>query len=133
MLREFLEAATHWARERDDIVGLALIGSHARDAARPDSDVDLSVLCKHSDVLTDNQDWAARFGKILKISTEQYGVTCSVRVFYDAGLEVEFGIADPSWASLPLDSGTRRVISDGIRILYDPIGLFGKARDAAAA
>ncbi len=67
MLSKFLEAATQWAHERDDIVGLALIGSHARDAARPDSDVDLFVLCENSRSLIDNKDWTARFGDIVKI------------------------------------------------------------------
>src|SRR3954447_7942599 len=35
---------TRWAADRDDILGLLLVGSYARNAARPDSDLDLVVL-----------------------------------------------------------------------------------------
>jgi len=131
-LLSFLEAVSRWAESRDDVVGLALIGSHARNAARPDSDIDLTVLCESLEALVNDQDWAALFGEIREIGTERYGRTCSVRVFYENGLEVEFGIAEISWAKIPLDSGTRRVISDGIRILYDPIGFLEEAKNAAA-
>ena len=127
----FLEAVSKWAESREDILGLALIGSHARDEARPDSDIDLTVLCESIDALVSDQDWAGLFGEIRKIGTERYGPTRSVRVFYENGLEVEFGIAEDSWVKLPLDSGTRRVISDGIRVLYDPGGLLADARNAA--
>jgi hypothetical protein len=43
----------------------------------------------------------------------------SLRVRYADGLEVEFGIADRTWASAPLDPGTRRVIEDGCIVLFD--------------
>ena len=131
-LPSFLDAVSRWAESREGVVGLALIGSHARNAARPDSDVDLTVLCEDLEALVNDQDWAALFGEIREIGTERYGPTRSVRVFYEGGLEVEFGIAEVSWATVPLDSGTRRVIADGIRILYDPIGLLEEARNAAA-
>ncbi len=39
-------------------------------------------------------------------------------------------LAVPAWAEVPLDAGTEQVISDGIRILYDPEGLLGGAMDA---
>ncbi|MCW2089313.1 hypothetical protein [Rhodococcus qingshengii] len=34
-------------------------------------------------------------------------------------LLVELNFASESWADLPLDAGTRRVLEDGHRILYD--------------
>ena len=130
-LLELLDAVTEWARDHDDVVGLALIGSYARGAARPDSDVDFSILSENAGLLIDNQEWTARFGEPCKVMTEHYGPTVSVRVFYEHGWEVEFGVASPHWAKVPLDSGTKRVISDGIRILYDPNGLFRAAKNAA--
>ena len=40
---------------------------------------------------------------------------------YEDGKEVEFGITVRSWANtLPVDFGTKTVVSDGIRILFDP-------------
>ena len=32
---------------------------------------------------------------------------------------------EPDWIALPLDEGTRRVLSDGYCVLYDRAGYFG--------
>lgn len=128
----FLKAVSKWAETCEDVLGLALVGSHARSAAGTDSDVDLLVLCESLDALTNNQDWVELFGEIREIGTECYGSIRSVRVFYEVGIEVEFGIAEVSWATIPLDSGTRRVISDGMRILYDREDFLQDAKNAAA-
>ncbi len=39
------------------------------------------------------------------------------RVRLPDGLLVEFGIATPEWAALPVDPGTAKVITDGCKIL----------------
>jgi hypothetical protein len=54
---------------------------------------------------------------------EAWGRVTSLRVWYEDGLEVEFSLATPDWATSP-DDGTRRVVSDGLRVLWDPNGLF---------
>jgi hypothetical protein len=42
---------------------------------------------------------------------------------YNGG-EMEFGFASPAWAGVhPVDTGKRRVIAEGCRILHDPRGL----------
>jgi hypothetical protein len=42
-----------------------------------------------------------------------------VRAWFADGLEVEFGFTTPDWAAAPLDEGTRRVVRDGLRVLFD--------------
>jgi hypothetical protein len=50
------------------------------------------------------------------------------------GLEVEVGIAEPVWAATdPVDPGTRRVVTDGLRILHDPDGRLAALAIAASA
>ena len=131
-LKNFLNEVTMWADENPYVVGLALAGSHARGAGRIDSDIDLVVLCLDPSALLDRYDWIDRFGEVLNVGTEDYGAVRSLRVFYKDGLEVEFGINDPTWVSVPLDSGTHIVISDGIRVLYDPKNLLCDARNATS-
>jgi hypothetical protein len=80
-----------------------------------------------------NGDWPACFGDVQSSSIEDYGAAKSRRIFYADGLEVEFGIAAPSWTSIPLDPGTRRVLVDGVKVLYDPRKLFRAANEAARA
>ena len=48
-----------------------------------------------------------------------------------SGQEVELGIGQPAWASVtPIDDGTRRVATDGMRAIYDPDGLLAKLQHA---
>jgi predicted nucleotidyltransferase len=98
---ELLDRVTRWAAARSDLIGLALVGSHARGEARPDSDIDLVLLARRT----------------------------SLRVHYEDGLEVEYGLTSSAWATPPIDEGTARVISGGMRILLDREGLLESALD----
>ncbi|WP_406010148.1 hypothetical protein OG440_31650 [Streptomyces sp. NBC_00637] len=43
-----------------------------------------------------------------------------------SGLEVEVGVGSARWARTdPVDEGTRRLVTDGARPLYDPAGILG--------
>ncbi len=123
VVAELLEAVVGWAEMETSIVGVALVGSHARDAARPDSDVDLVVLVRNPQKFLADTAWLEQFGSVVSCETEDWGRVTSLRVFYGEGLEVEFGLTIPDWAELPVDVGTRRVVSDGMRVLYDPEGI----------
>ena len=62
------------------------------------------------------------FGRVGRANTEDWGLVQPVRVFHQAGPEVEFGMAHPTWAALPLDEGTRVVITGGVKVLLDRDG-----------
>lgn len=74
--------------------------------------------------MVESPDFVKLFGPIARQQTEYYGACTSVRVWYDNGLEVEFGLVEPSWIALPLDAGTREVLADGYRVLLDKKGYF---------
>lgn len=112
-----------WAETRRDVLGVALVGSHARQAARPGSDVDLVIVCESPSAYLENAAWIGAFGRPLRTDREDWGRVTSVRVRYAGGLEVEFGIADAAWAEAPLDEGTRRVVKDGCIVLFDRGGV----------
>ncbi len=130
MAIEFFAHFTAWAQSQGAITSVGLVGSHARDAARPDSDIDLIVLTTDPETLIQDHTWCRQFGIVESIGVEDYGAIISVRVHYTDGLEVEYGIGRPSWAAVPLDAGTRGVISDGLRILWDPQLLLQHAQAA---
>jgi uncharacterized protein len=115
-----------------DIRGLALVGSWARGSARADSDVDLVVLTSHPDRYLADDDWTAALGDAEVLDTQAWGVLTERRLLLKGGLEVEVGIAEPTWAATdPVDPGTRRVVTDGLRILHDPDGRLAALADAA--
>ena len=83
------------------------------------SDVDIVVLGDNPSVF-DDASWfrQLRPGARL-IRTDVWGPVSERRFRLSSGLIVELGIAPSSWADVPLDSGTRRVLTDGHRIVYD--------------
>ena len=123
----FINRFSAWAQSQPGILAAALVGSHARGQARPDSDVDLVLLVTRPQDWINDPGWAAVFGAANAIQVEDWGRVISLRVFYQDGLEVEFGITSPEWAGHPLDAGTARVISDGMHILVDKAGLLKRA------
>ena len=96
---------------------MALVGSWARGSARDDSDVDLVVLIE-----TENDDWVAELAPGAElVRRRDWGPITERRLRLPSGLEVEVGLATPSWAAIdPVDAGTRRVVADGLRAVYDP-------------
>ena len=118
----FIESFSSWARTQSDIEAVALVGSHAREDANEDSDVDLVILTLDPDRYLLDKSWVSIFGEPERYQEEDYGKLTSVRVFYAGALEVEFGFTTPDWARAPIDAGTERVVSGGIKVLYDPRG-----------
>lgn len=117
-----LTAVRDWAEDRSDIRAVALVGSHARGDARPDSDVDLVLLCIDPALYLDQTAWVSSFGEVDRSSLEDWGRVRSVRVHYRCGPEVEFAIADLDWAEVPPDRGTSDVLRSGCLILLDRDG-----------
>jgi predicted nucleotidyltransferase len=118
-IRDFLDAFVAWAADQPDVQGVALVGSHARGAAREDSDIDLVILIAQPQNYLDNIQWVERFGVPEKHQTDDYVKLISLRVWYQDGYEVEYGITAPDWAATPLDAGTREVISGGMLVLFE--------------
>jgi len=118
-VQEFLSKVTQWGIASDNISAILLVGSHARGEARPDSDVDIVILAEIPGRYLDEQLWLERFGDPLRVSIEDWGLVKSLRVWYEGGLEVEFGFTSDAWLSIPMDAGTKNVLSDGFHLLVD--------------
>lgn len=122
---EFLDVVRVWAEQKPDISAVAVVGSQAHGTARPDSDIDLVILSDNSAPLRIT-DWLEELGPLTQVSTETWGVLTSHRVEYVNAGEVEAGVADTSWADIPVDPGTERSVKDGIVPIFDPRGLLRK-------
>lgn len=116
---QFLSRFSQWAADQPEIRAVALVGSYARNEATDTSDVDLIIISSAPDRYLQNTRWAQRFGAIDRQQFEGYSNVTSLRVWYSGSHEVEYGIADETWAASPLNEGTRQVISDGMRILFE--------------
>ena len=119
MFEDFLCRFAEWAAAADAIDSAILVGSYARGTHTPSSDIDLVVLTPYKDALIEKPDFPLHFGAVAKEQTEYYGTCTSIRVWYENGLEVEFGLVEPTWIELPLVRGTQQVLSGGYRVLVD--------------
>lgn len=118
-VRNFLLELVNWARERDELFALALVGSQARGEAKPDSDIDILLLLNDPSEYLQNLEWLSYFGDVVMSTKEVWGKVISIRVYYSNELEVEFGLTDAHWGEDPEDTGDKRVIEDGIIVLYE--------------
>ena len=89
VVSDFLDRVTDWAAHQPTIAAVALVGSHARGAARSDSDVDLVLLCEEPHAFLAETSWIHHFGEVRTCHTEDWGMVTSLRVYYTEGLEVE--------------------------------------------
>lgn len=122
VVHELVCAVVEWASTRPDVMAVALVGSYAREAATPWSDIDLVVLTDCPGQYFEDAGWAGRFGGVKREEVEEWGKVTSLRVWYANGAEVEFGFTAPDWAEPPADEGTQRVIADGIKVVFDRDG-----------
>ena len=115
----FLFEFKRWAATEAAIHAVALVGSHARKAATEVSEVDLLLVVSPPNIYLKYRQWTSLFGNVVREQTEHYGECTSLRVWYDEGLEVEYRFVDESWASLPVAEDTRKIVSDGMKVMFE--------------
>lgn len=121
---ELTDQLRQFADEEPDILALLIVGSYARGTNTPDSDIDAVIITRNKQRMVENQQFIGYFGRVSRQQTEYYGACTSVRAWYEDGMEVEFGLVEPSWMDQPLDEGTRQVLRDGYKVIADRGGLF---------
>ena len=124
----------NWSQRDDRVIAAGVCGSYARGETRPDSDIDFCIVSTDPSSFVENRSWVTDFGSNARVAgvVEDYDLVQSIRVFYGA-LEVEFGVTDRTWMELPIDRETASVMSNRLRILYDPEGRLEKAVACAAS
>jgi predicted nucleotidyltransferase len=121
-IEPFLDQVRRWAGTRRDVLGVVLAGSWARGQAGPKSDVDLVIVAEDRAQMLDDQRWLGEITDHTRVSAEDWGKVQSLRVDDSTGLEVEFGVTDRRWLAEPLDSGTRAVLADGVKVVFERDG-----------
>lgn len=133
-VEHLLEDLRRWAQRHDAVDAVVLVGSVARGEDRVGSDVDVVVLTGDPILCPVDGGWfvGLRPGSRL-VRTATWGPVREQRYRLPSGVVVEVGLAPPSWAGVPLDAGTRRVLGDGHRVLHDPHRTLARAVAALPA
>ncbi len=134
-VEQIVQPIIQWAIGQRTILAAALVGSWARGTAHNESDIDLMFLAEEPLLFRTSSDWLSAISwgdrRIKSWEDKDYGAVWSRHVCLnsdDVGCaKVEFSFGRLVWASIaPLDPGTRQVMSDGYRILYDPEGILAQ-------
>ena len=121
-----------FAESNERIIAVGLCGSYARGNAKADSDIDLSILVNDklkfkSSIWIETFDFDKINERLDFFEDKEYGRVWSRHVFLKSKIEIEFSFANISWADTEnLDEGTRKVVSDGFKIIYDPQFILNK-------
>ena len=121
-----------WALEQPEVLAVGLAGSQARGDPDADSDVDLVLLVDDPEAYLGGSWGADVLGPAVDVRTRWWGALLERRFRPPSGPEVEFGFAPSSWAAVPVDPGTARVVNDGFVVLHDPSGLLGRLVEEVA-
>ena len=124
MFGRMIPQISQWARENPMVEAVFLVGSYARGTPTPQSDLDVMILTPQKLFFLEHTQFAHSFGPVIASQWEDYGPCTSLRVWYQGGEEVEFGLVEPSWLQQPLDPGSREVLRGGYRVLVDKPGYF---------
>jgi hypothetical protein len=119
-ISEFLNTVVSWAKMQNDIDGVALIGSYARNIARTDSNINILILSTNPSRYRSDLGWLHAFGNVMSIIKDEYGKELSLHVQYFNSHEVEFLITVSAWYGISKHYELNNDISDQIKILYDP-------------
>jgi predicted nucleotidyltransferase len=126
-----------WAKRREDIRAMALVGSWARGHPSRASDLDLLLLSERPVEYRRRRRWlreidfrAAGFRPRSSRGTA-YGAVWSLHLHLHPSADVELTFAGRPWANTtPIDAGTRSVVKDGFRIMFDRDGVMARLVEA---
>jgi uncharacterized protein len=130
-VRALLATLRRWAQGRPDVVAVGLVGSWARSDARMASGVDVLLLTEERAPYPEDDAWVREVGRVEFVWTWRWETVTRRRLVLPSELEVELGVVPPSWAVTdPVDEGTRRIVADGVSVLYAPKRILAGLLDA---
>jgi uncharacterized protein len=128
-----VSALAGWALHHEDTRAMALIGSWARGDAHQASDVDLLLLSDCAHEYRRCQKWITEIDfdsagyRVASWEDASYGLVWSCHIGLLPPGKVELTFAPRSWARTDtVDVGTRRVVKDAFRIIFDKDEMLAK-------
>jgi hypothetical protein len=121
-----VNAVADWGLEREDTRAMALVGSWARGNPHRASDIDLLLISDRADEYRLGREWLAEIDfesagyRIASSADASYGAVWSRHIALLPTGKVELTFAPRFWARTDIvDAGTRSVVSDAFRIIFD--------------
>jgi aminoglycoside 6-adenylyltransferase len=124
----FAASVADWARERDDVRAVLVVGSQVREDVPADtwSDLDVGLFVDDPERLAADETWVESFGTpvLTFLEPTAFGDRVERRVLYESGEDVDFPLLEAaSWRELASSAEARLTIARGYRVLHDELGL----------
>lgn len=111
---------------RENAIGAAVIGAHAHGELEDDWNMRFIIVTTDIEHYFENNNWAGHFTRVLSVEREDHAGFTRMNLKYRSGAMFELNFVSPDWAALPVNDETRRIVTDGMRILHDPQGVLEK-------
>lgn len=126
---KIINRSVSWAEKDQNILGLLIVGSRAREISPADqwSDLDLVVLVNNPNVYIEDTGWVKSIGnpRIIFLEKTAVGDEKEIRVIFDGGLDVDFAIV--SVEKIKENLNVFRIVTyRGVKILVDKIGILAE-------
>lgn len=95
-MRNIIKMITEWGKKNPQVEAIVLVGSFARKTNQPDSDIDVCIITDYKEELLNKSSFIYTFGHVKNYVIEYWGACTSIRVWFEEGEEVEFGLVKPS-------------------------------------
>ncbi len=126
-----IERLARWARRRNDVHVLMVVGSQARSdhAADEFSDVDVILTVDDPEVFLGRSEWLGEIGPVIAdvVESTAFGGMSERRVLFASGRDVDFSIVPVDMMRLLGDfkslAEVRELFGRGVRLLVDKVGI----------
>ena len=127
-------AIADWARSRDDVRAVLVVGSQVRTDVPADrwSDLDVGLFLDDPSRLAEDATWVEEFGTpvLTFLEPTAFGDHVERRVLYESGEDVDFPLLEASaWREFASSSEARLVVARGYRLLHDELGMEDALRE----
>lgn len=123
-IQKFINHVSEWGNAEKEITSIIVIGSYAREIKTDATNIEIGILTENITYFTEDVSFVQQFGAVSKVEKVKWGTVMSIHVWYEDGLEVDFGIANKDWMTNPLAEETKRILNQGYKVLMDKEQLF---------
>lgn len=123
-ISRFLELLEAWGKEEDLVNSIIITGHYATGEVGQDSSIDIQIISTTPSFLVKDNSFIEKFGNVIKKDIETIKRVTLIKVTYENGTKVSFGISSPLWISKPLDKGTFEILERGYKVILDKKNYF---------
>lgn len=117
---------------KDDLVGIAITGKHARRTNENDWFIQSLYVTEKVNHYFEHIWWCIRFGRIGKVYFEHWGNFRTLRIIFKNNVVLEFNFIKPEDLISPICDELYGLVKEGMNICHDPQNLLASLKNTVS-